>query len=153
MLRLSRMADYSIVVMTYLARADSGEWITATTLAEDSELPQPTVTKVLKVLQAGGLLHSRRGVSGGYKLVRTPAEISIAEIVEAIEGPIRLTDCCASLRPVEETGTPRECDIACSCPVTDNWQKLNQAVHRALDGLSLEVMSAPFRKEQLVRLR
>ncbi len=133
MLRVSKLTDYATVVMTALADAPD-EVMSAQSLAERARLELPTVSKVLKQLGAAGLVESFRGASGGYRLTRAPAEISIAEIVIAMEGPISMTECSA------QSGL---CDHERHCGMRGNWQRISQAIETALRSVSLADMQKP----------
>jgi len=133
MLRLSKMADYGIVLMSYIAQTDTDAARTARDLAEVSNLPLPTVSKVLKALSRAGLLSAQRGKRGGYALVRTAGEINVAEMIAALDGPIALTDCSHL--------TPGACDLQPSCPTRGNWSLISATVDRALADLSLADLS------------
>src|SRR5690349_13231777 len=109
MLRLSKMANYGIVLLSYVANAAPGEVSTARLLAERSALPLPTVSKVLKSLSRAGLLVAHRGKHGGYTLAREPRSISVADMIHAVDGPIALTVC--------SPHTPGLCELEGSCPV------------------------------------
>ena len=138
MIKLSRLADYSIVLMSQLA-ARPGSLVQAPDLALLTGLPVPTVAKTLKRLSHAGLVESQRGTKGGYVLVRDAADIPVTEIITAVDGPIALTDC-----TVEEDGV---CEIEALCPTRTNWKKINEAVISALRGISLADMTpqmAPF---------
>src|SRR5262244_3930308 len=93
MIRLGKLTDYGLVVMTHMAQNQDRLLHTARDLAVESRLPLPTVSKLLKELLQGGLLVSQRGIKGGYGLAREAREIPVSEIIAAIEGPIALTDC------------------------------------------------------------
>ncbi len=134
MLRPSKLADYATVIMTGLAR-EPNKLRNASDLAADTHLAVPTVSKVLKRLAREGLLVSMRGAHGGYKLSRAPAEITMAQIIAALEGPLGLTDCAA------HNG---RCGIESQCNVRSNWMRINHAVQRALDGVTLAAMAEPF---------
>lgn len=134
MLRPSKLADYATVIMTGLAR-DPDKLRNAADLAADTHLAVPTVSKVLKRLAREGLLISIRGAHGGYKLSRAPADITMAQIIAALEGPLGLTDCAA------HNG---RCGIESLCNVRSNWMRINHAVQRALDGVTLAAMAEPF---------
>lgn len=136
MIRLTKLSDYGIVLLTYFARESGRALYTARDLADESGLPLPTVSKILKALVRSELLASQRGVKGGYSLARAPREISVAEIIGAIDGPIAVTDC--------STHDSHLCDIERGCPVRSNWQRINAAVSHALGELSLAEMTAPF---------
>ncbi len=128
MLKLSRMIDYGVVVLSQLAnRRDI--LTTAPELAEATGLPAPMVSKVLKSLARSDLVVSHRGVHGGYSLSRGPEEISVAAIVEALEGPVALTAC------VEASDS--HCRVESLCPIRGGWEKVNNAIRDALEAVSL----------------
>src|SRR5262245_33429296 len=131
MIRLSRLSDYGIVLMALLAgragRADAGPY-NAREVAAEAHLPLPVVSKILKGLARRGLLVSHRGAKGGYSLARAPREITAAEMIAALEGPIGLTECAAH---------PGHCAQEASCHVREPWQRINVAVRRALAGVTL----------------
>jgi FeS assembly SUF system regulator len=134
MIRMSRLADYGVVLMSQLA-ARPQVLTTAPELSLSSGLPVPTVSKILKALVQEGLLESHRGNKGGYALVRRAEEVSVAEIIRALEGPIALTECVGA-----EEGA---CDFEALCPTRTNWQKINDVVIGALESISLAEMRAP----------
>lgn len=134
MLRMTKQADYAIVLMTRLASA-SGEQRNAAEIAETTGLPQPIVSKILKLLARRDLLSSHRGAKGGYRLARAADEISVVEIIEAVEGPIAITEC------IDDS--PGECSQEPVCPVRGNWQTINEAVRRALTQITLQEMTHP----------
>jgi FeS assembly SUF system regulator len=131
MLRLSNLADYGVVVMTAAARAAVDPAASLTSAAQVSGLtgiPAPTVAKLMGQLGRAGLLTSQRGVAGGFALARPAAAISLADIVEAIDGPIALTHC----------GTAdADCDLSHACAVRPHWAPVNRAVKSALAQVSL----------------
>ena len=137
MIRLSRLTDYGIVLLTQLAGRPEMEIHNAGDLAAAVGLPRPTVSKILKALVREGLLVSRRGVRGGYSLARRPEEISMADIIHALEGPIAMTECV--------TDEPGCCDLEALCPTRVPWQKINLAIQEALQKVSLMDMAQPFR--------
>jgi FeS assembly SUF system regulator len=128
-IRLAKLTDYGIVLMTIIARGNSAPVHTARDLAEQSHLPLPTVSKLLKQLLQSGLLVSHRGIKGGYSLSKEPAEISVAEIISAIEGPIALTECSTDV-----TGL---CDLERSCPTRRNQRLISEVVRGALEKVTL----------------
>jgi len=138
MIRLTRMTDYSIVLMTYCARHMDRPIHTTRDLATEARLPLPTVGKILKLLARNGLMQSHRGVKGGYALARRPDQITVAEIIVALEGPIAITDCS------NEQNHP--CEIEGYCPVGGNWQLINETVRRALGELTLAEIAKPLGK-------
>ncbi|MBA2709260.1 MAG: SUF system Fe-S cluster assembly regulator [Tatlockia sp.] len=144
MLRISKLADYGTVVMVYLAKR--GETLcNARDIALKTHLSIPTVSKILKRLTAAGLLTSVRGVSGGYRLQRCASEISLGQIIFALEEQLGLTECSLHLN---------ECSLQGVCHIQGNWRLISQAIETALDSVSLEVLSKPALKSvDLERIR
>ncbi len=135
-MRLSNLADYAVVLMSASARHCGGTRTSAATLAEETGVPQATAHKLVHTLVRAGLLHSLRGVGGGVKLARPAAAISLADIIEAVEGPIALTACV-------DTGR-HDCVLEGSCRVQPHWALVNGAVRGALAGISLaSLISVP----------
>lgn len=132
MLRLGKMTDYAIVLMAKISEAP-GLSHSAAKLAEATSLPEPTVAKLLKLLGKGGLLLSQRGAQGGYTLGRPAGEISVADIVTALEGPIAITDCV--------DGAQGCCAHEDSCAVRGSWDRINEAVRQALEKVPLTEMT------------
>ncbi|CCA94384.1 SUF system Fe-S cluster assembly regulator [Novosphingobium sp. PP1Y] len=128
-MRLSSMADYAVVIMSAAARHCGGARVSAGQLAEETGLPGPTVQKLVSKLTGAGLMRSSRGVGGGLKLARPPATISIADIVEAVEGPIALTACL-------EQGK-HDCTLEGTCNMQPHWPQVNAALRGALAQVSL----------------
>jgi FeS assembly SUF system regulator len=133
MLRISKLADYGTVVMVYLAKR-SQQLCNARDIALHTHLTVPTVSKLLKRLTAAGLLSSARGVTGGYRLQRPATDISVAEIIYALDEYRGLTEC--SLQP-------NECSLQGVCHIQGNWRLISQAIESALNGVSLEALSKP----------
>jgi FeS assembly SUF system regulator len=131
-IRLSKHADYGIVIMTNLAR-QPGRQHNAPEVAAQSHIPLPMASKILKSLARAGLLASHRGVKGGYGLARPAAAISVAEVISALDGPIAVTACI-------EDG-PGGCEIEAFCPARANWQRINDAIRIALEGISMAEMA------------
>lgn len=123
-MRLSSMADYAVVTMAAAARHCGGARVSATQIAEETGLPAPTVQKLVSRLTAAGLLRSSRGVGGGLKLARPAAAITLADIVEAVEGPIALTACIEHGR--------HDCTLESACMVRPHWPIVNEALRGAL---------------------
>ncbi len=138
-MRLSNLADYAVVLMSAAARHCGGVRVNAATLAEETGLPQATAHKLVHMLVRAGLLKSLRGAGGGVKLARPAAAISVADIVEAVEGPIALTAC------VDDTR--HDCALEGSCRVQPHWGAVNSAVRGALEGISVAdlIKPLPFR--------
>jgi FeS assembly SUF system regulator len=143
MIRMSKLADYGLVIMTqFLRHQDRGGNLSARRMASETGLPLPMVSKVLKVLTREGLLISHRGVSGGYALSRNPDQITIGDVLSAMEGPIAMTEC------LERDG---DCRQEAVCPVRTNWGRINYAVRGVLDAITIVDMMEPL-PEQLVTL-
>ncbi len=128
-MRLSSMADYAVVTMAAAAKHCGHARVSAGQLAEETGLPAPTVQKLVSRLTSAGLLRSSRGVGGGLKLGRPAAAISLADIVEAVEGPIALTACV-------ETGK-HDCGLEGTCSVQPHWALVNATMRGALAGVAL----------------
>ncbi len=134
MVRLSKLTDYAVVV---LMRLSAGQKVqTAPCLAAATGIPEPTVAKVLKLLAAARLAASSRGARGGYRLARGLSEVSVADVIAAIDGPIALTACVEGA-----TGT---CDVSSVCAVRGRWEAVNDAIRATLSAISLaELRAAP----------
>ena len=130
MIRVSRLADYASVVMACLAR-HPGAVLSAVQIGDDTHLELPTVSKLLKRLAQAGLVESFRGAAGGYRLAKPAQKISLAEIVEALDGPIGLTEC-----SMGHAG----CERQPYCAVARDWQGVGAAIDNALRGVSLADM-------------
>lgn len=145
MVRISRLTDYATVILAALA-GEPERVLNAHHLADATRIALPTVSKLLKQLQRAGLVTSTRGQHGGYRLSRPAAQISAAAILDALEGPVALTDCAAG------TG---QCEIEESCRVARVWQRLNAAIRRSLAEVTLAQLAgldtAPFQGPALER--
>ena len=134
MIRLSKITDYGIVLLAHLARHGGDAPHAAREVAAEVDLPLPMVSKVLKALARRGLLESQRGPKGGYSLVRAPGEISVSEMVTALEGPVALTECNLG---------PHICGHEAGCPVRGPWFVINRVVQRALSQVTLADLADP----------
>lgn len=132
MLRITRETDYGIVLMTTLAQGD-GQSFSAAALARQCHLPIPMASKILKALAQAGLLVSQRGAHGGYVLARSAVAITVADVIEALEGPIAITEC--------STDLPDACVYKEHCGVNSHWNHINEVIRGALAGISLQEMS------------
>lgn len=130
MLKLSRLTDYAVAAMVRLGVAGGSG--TSPSISAGIGVPEPTVAKVLKILAARGLISSRRGINGGYKLDRSLDQISVAEVITALDGPIALVSC------VEGTGAGCENHL---CPLVGRWDPVNRAINAALSGITLADMA------------
>ncbi|HEX4377208.1 MAG TPA: SUF system Fe-S cluster assembly regulator [Steroidobacteraceae bacterium] len=127
MLRISKLTDYATVILARLA-AEPEQRLTATQIAAATHLAPPTVSKLLKQLHRRGLVQSTRGLRGGYMLSRPATAITAAHILDAMEGPVALTEC---------AGSESHCCIETTCLVTKAWQRVNLAVRRSLQEITL----------------
>ena len=127
MLRISKLTDYGTVILADLATRDAS-LASAVDVAEATGLGLPTVRKLLKMLGKSGLVVATRGAQGGYRLAREPADISAADVIDALEGPVSITECSAA---------DRHCDLEAHCSVGSAWQRINIAIRRALNDISL----------------
>ncbi|WP_286829520.1 MULTISPECIES: SUF system Fe-S cluster assembly regulator [Kordiimonas] len=133
MIRLTNLADYAVVLMCEMSHADGR--LSAQDLSSATSIPAPTVAKILNALGRGGLLTSHRGLKGGFSLSRPADDISVADIIEAIDGPISLTHCA-------ETGTS-DCCFDDICQMRPRWQLINSAVRGALLDVKLSALAGP----------
>ena len=128
MFRLNKLTDYGIVLMAHVARSSEESPHTARSLAKATQLPLPTVGKLLRQLSDAGLLSSHRGVKGGYNLARKSEKISVADIILALEGPIGFTECSV---------VPGLCEMERSCSIKINSQIIGDALRDALEHVML----------------
>ncbi|MEZ5547758.1 MAG: SUF system Fe-S cluster assembly regulator [Pseudomonadales bacterium] len=133
MLRISRFADYGLLVINALCQVN--QLTTLEQLSEKTKLTMPTIYKIMRSLVKSGLVISLRGVNGGYKITKSADQISIAEIIEAVDGPIALTDC--------TKGLGCQCVLEGDCQLKGNWQLVNQQVIKTLGSITLDMMNQP----------
>ena len=134
-MRLSSLADYAVVMMAAAARHAAGAKLSATILAAETGVPLPTAQKLAGKLAAAGLLETQRGATGGFALARSSETITLADIIEAVEGRIALTSC------VEEA--KHECALESACKVRPHWGVVNEAVRGAFANVSLASLTIP----------
>ena len=134
MIKLSRMADYAILLVSRMA-IQTDKLVTAQELSEYSSLSITTVNKILSKLTRANITNSYRGVAGGYKLSRSADAISIRNIIDIIDGKVALTAC----SPESED----ECNMTNFCPTQKHWQIINNAVCDALDSVNIAEMANP----------
>ncbi|HVE84852.1 MAG TPA: SUF system Fe-S cluster assembly regulator [Myxococcales bacterium] len=152
MLRMSKMTDYGFVLLAGLASDGAGgsRTHTARELAERTHVPLPSVSKVLKELSQAGFLVSHRGVAGGYALARSPAQISVAEVIGALEGPLSLTECGVHSGPGAGA-----CELEPTCHLRGHMRVITGVIGDALRRLTLADLVAPVAqaRSRLVALR
>lgn len=129
MLRLSKLADYGVVIIATLALKKE-PLLNVTRLAELTSLPAPTVAKLLKRMAKAGIVGAVRGAAGGYRLARPASQITTAELIEAVDGPISITSCAQHMKS--------PCEHEQACPVFGRWSPLNRKVHEAFAGVTLD---------------
>ncbi|MCW3797868.1 Rrf2 family transcriptional regulator [Sphingomonas sp. BN140010] len=133
-MRLTHLADYAVVIMTAAARAPAGGRLSASVLAGETGVPLPTAQKLMGKLGSAGLLGSVRGAGGGFTLARPADAISLADIIEAVEGPIAMTQCSGS----DEAS---DCALDARCRVKPHMSVVSRAVRGALAGVTLEQLA------------
>ena len=134
MIKISKMADYSIVILSCFVASVKGDILSANDISNKTSLPLPTVSKILKLLVKGNILVSHRGVQGGYSLERYADEVTVGEVVKSIDGPIALTAC------VDDTD---DCSVEPVCPMSGGWDTLNAKINQAFEEVKLSEIAAP----------
>jgi FeS assembly SUF system regulator len=137
MVRLGKLTDYGLLLLTCIAKSPNESLRTARDLAKESGLPLPTVSRLLQQLLRSDLLVSHRGTKGGYTLARKAREISVVDVVGALEGPIALTEC--------STDVSGMCDLEPSCPIKSNQRIINKAVRGVLELITLADLIQPMK--------
>jgi FeS assembly SUF system regulator len=138
MIRITNFADYALVVMMHAARQTGfAARLNAPSVAAATGIPMPTVAKIMGQLGRAGLLASQRGVGGGFELVRPLNELSVAAIIEAVDGPIALTQCVS-----HDGDHSSECSYEPTCAMRPHWQVINGTVRDALAGVTLDQLMA-----------
>lgn len=142
MLRLSKLTDYATVILSHMAKNDT-KMHAAMEIAGATGIAQPTVSKVLKTLVKAGVLSSVRGAKGGYMLARAPEKITVATVINALEGPIALTEC---------SQTHKSCEQASGCHIQGNWNLINQKIFNALESVTLADLILPARQPEEIAI-
>ncbi len=142
-MRINKLTDYSIVILTNMVINGDKKMYTAKELSEITEIPLPTVTRILKMLSNKELLDSQQGPQGGYSLTKSAENTSVREVIEAMEGPIALTECSD-----DDCG----CAYETSCAVGKPWQKINKAIIDVLQNINLAEMGMKDESQQLLKL-
>lgn len=127
MIRISKMTDYALVILAFLSK-EPKNYVQANDIAQQTHINKPTTAKVLKILAKCGLLESSRGATGGYKLTKVPTSISVAEIIQSLEGPMAIMDC---------TLGKEHCAIYNNCEINAPWSKINHVIVQALEKVKL----------------
>ncbi|OGT38040.1 MAG: SUF system Fe-S cluster assembly regulator [Gammaproteobacteria bacterium RIFCSPHIGHO2_12_FULL_37_14] len=137
MLRISKLTDYATLIMSHLA-ADPERLESAAVIADALHLGLPTVSKLLKLLADAGLVTSARGSDGGYRLARSPAQITLSDVIAAIDGDLALTICCEG---------DKLCSLNMTCTIQDNWKVINHMVQDLLAQFTVKDMTSPLRSK------
>lgn len=140
MLALTKKTGYGLIAMTYLAGLDEGQLASAREIAERFDVPASLLMNVLKELSAAGYVESVRGAHGGYRLAREPEEISVADLVTAVEGPIRLAQCVAGKDPSSDS---EPCRLVERCPIADPVHRVQRRLSDFLKTVTLAEIVAP----------
>ena len=144
MIRLTKEADYGIMLLGYLAGYPTGQVHTAREVSALSGLPLPMVSKILGALARGEILIGHRGVGGGYSLAADPRAINVAQVIRAIDGPIGMVQC---------TAEPGVCDHEPVCPTRINWGRINRQVEQALEQVPISEMLVPGDAQHLIEVQ
>jgi FeS assembly SUF system regulator len=142
-LRITKLTDYAFVVLCHMANRPERA-LTSTGASRLTGLPQPSVSKILKSLARAQVLVSERGAQGGYRLAQAASELSVADIIDAVEGPIALTECSSHESPT--------CEYAGTCALETNWERINNTIRQALATVPLSDLAAP-NQERLIPLK
>ncbi len=134
MLRISKLTDYGTLILVHLAGGESGRHYPASDLAEGTHLALPTVQKVLKKLAKNGLVESARGAEGGYRLARPAEQITAAEILDCLEGPVAITEC---------SHDDSHCELESNCQVGSAWQRISRAIRAVMQDIRLADLRDP----------
>ncbi len=144
MIRLTKEADYGIMLLAYIAAQPERRVYTAREVAALSGLPLPMVSKILGSLARGDILTGHRGVGGGYSLDADPRTITVAQVIRAIEGPISMVQCGAE---------PGACEHEPTCPTRINWSRINRQIEQALEQVPISEMLVDGRGAELLEVQ
>jgi FeS assembly SUF system regulator len=134
MLRISKLTDYGTLILVHLVGGEAGRLYPASDVAAGTHLALPTVQKILKQLARNGLVESARGAEGGYRLARPAEQISAAEILDCLEGPVAITEC---------SHDDSQCELEPNCQVGGAWQKISIAIRAAMNDIRLSDLGNP----------
>lgn len=134
MIRIRWETDYGLILLGFLVKDPVTKIHTAREVSDSAHLPLPIVSKILKTLAREGILHSHRGVKGGYSLAQPAEKVTLAEVIQALEGPIGITECASH---------PGVCNMETGCPMRVNWMRISDAFRESLGRIPLSEMYAP----------
>jgi FeS assembly SUF system regulator len=138
MLQINKLTDYATIILSFLA-LEPEKLVSATQVAQQTHLAAPTVSKLLKILAEYGLVASFRGAGGGYKLARSAQEMTLADVLTAIEGTLAITECC----------TANSCALDAMCAVKENWRLINKKIVAALASVTIHDMIRPLARHSI----
>ena len=144
MIKLNKLTDYAVVILTRLHTRKRPMW-TANLIACETGVPLPTVAKLIKILVKAEMLSSQRGARGGCTLAQPAHKITVADVIKAVEGPIALTDCV--------DGGAGECGVENICPMRGNWEQVNVAIRTALEAVTIADMAVPFYADEFINAK
>jgi FeS assembly SUF system regulator len=142
-MKFSKLTDYAVVILTALAKSKEGSY-SASQIAKLSNVPEPTVSKVLKMLSRKGLVQAQRGAYGGYSLASEVEDISVLDVLTAIEGPLTMTECASN-------GEEISCSMEAICALSGRWGIVNKAIEETLQGISLAKIISPKDRIELLK--
>jgi FeS assembly SUF system regulator len=134
MLRITKMTDYAIMLLARMASLPEGRILSSRDAAEFTTLSVPMASKILKHLTRASIVASTRGAGGGYRLARAGDQISLADVIRALEGPISMVECATQ---------PGLCEQEANCPVRVNWSRVNREIENALERVPITEMVTP----------
>lgn len=130
MLTLTRKTEYALIAVCHLARVGD-QVVSARDIAEEHGVPLPLLMNVLKRLNRTGHVNSTRGAKGGYLLAMPPEALTLAGLIEAVEGPVHLVRC------TNHEPNARRCTLTGACPIRRSVHKVHDQLHRFLDGVTI----------------
>jgi Rrf2 family protein len=131
-MQITRQADYAVRAMRYLARQGTNQRSATSTVAREMKIPPSFLAKIISQLSIAGLLHTSRGARGGVTLAREPKDISLLDVVEAIDGPILLNEC---------VGDPSDCEFSGDCPMHPIWEDAQDKLVKSLRGTTFATLA------------
>lgn len=144
MLSLTKKTDYAVIAMSHLAAAEPKAIVSAREIAESFGMPLALLMNILKRLCTAGLVQSVRGARGGYRLARSPRDITLADLVVALEGPVRLAECVVADHAVHGSpvGASAPCRLGACCPIQGTLQRVQTRLQEFLESITLAEIAA-----------
>jgi Rrf2 family protein len=143
-IQLTKRGDYGILAVCQIAQSRNGQFMSIDEVSVQSHIPKPYLSKILQDLSRGGILYSRRGMGGGFKLARHPSEISLRDIIEIVEGKMAIVAC---------AGAPDHCEKTPGCVLAPLWDKVQCVIDELIASITVEdLVSSEKRHHQLEQL-